>query len=168
MRTDKIKIFMKILLLFMCSSVGNVFCSLWKLVFTTKLQTNNCQLQLTGYYIDDSCYNYSFHIQLCYIFSIFSQKFFSIFSMVPESKKFFPSLLYTKQTIALTECLWNHQAWNTKKHQILIESYPEKQVCSKKNHPTTIHLIFSEWVLFNLNDWKMSPLEQEIKCLNVS
>ena len=93
MRTDKIKMFMKILLLFMCSSVGNVFCSLWKLVFTTKLQTNNCQLQLTGYYIDDSCYNYSFHIQLCYIFSIFSQKFFSIFSMVPESKKFFPSLL---------------------------------------------------------------------------
>ena len=85
--------FMKILLLFMCSSVGNVFCSLWKLVFTTKLQTNNCQLQLTGYYIDDSCYNYSFHIQLCYIFSIFSQKFFSIFSMVPESKKFFPSLI---------------------------------------------------------------------------
>ena len=49
MRTDKIKMFMKILLLFMCSSVGNVFCSLWKLVFTTKLQTNNCQLQLTGY-----------------------------------------------------------------------------------------------------------------------
>ena len=59
-------------------------------MFTTKLQTNNCQLQLTGYYIDDSCYNYSFHIQLCYIFSIFSQKFFSTFSMVPESKNCFP------------------------------------------------------------------------------
>ena len=105
MRTDKIKMFMKILLLFMCSSVGNVFCSLWKLVFTTKLQTNNCQLQLTGYYIDDSCYNYSFHIQLCYIFSIFSQKFFSIFSMVPESKKFFPSLWNMFQQFPLKRIL---------------------------------------------------------------
>ena len=35
---------------------------------------------------------YSFNIQLCYVFSIFSQKFFSIFSMVPESKRFFLSL----------------------------------------------------------------------------
>ena len=37
MMTHKIKMCMKILLLFMCSSIGNVFCSLWKLMFTTKL-----------------------------------------------------------------------------------------------------------------------------------
>ena len=51
-------------------------------------QTNNCQLQLTGYYIDDSSYNYSFHIQLCYIFSIFSQKFFQYFLWFQKVKNF--------------------------------------------------------------------------------
>ena len=70
----------------MCSALSGNLC------LQQNQQTNNFQLQLTGYSIDNSCYNYSFHIQLCYIFSLFSQKFFSIFSMVPESKKFFPSL----------------------------------------------------------------------------